>query len=445
MLIKYTVENYKSIKEQIEFTMERDAKIKELDYSIIEKDANTKKKLKLLPLSVIYGPNASGKSNFIFSIETFKSIILKGNILSDEWNNSNSIKINLKSLELVHNRDLKEKAPIKFNIVYFDEGDIFDYELVIDLGLAFERFYKRNIISESLKINNNLYFLREKNKDMYLSDKSFENNNDKKNISVITSSINANISDTSLFLMNGFRTTVNNSIAERIEKYLKTKLVVVDNSELSSIQYSFEEPLETYYEKERLKKIINVFADKDENIMFLQDENTKRSNMVNMYQANGVISILPTKMAESLGTFKFINLFPFLLSVIKKGGTLLIDEFDSSIHSMALMNIIHIFHDPNININGSQLIFVTHNPIFLNKNLVRRDEIKFIEFDKDKKTSILYSLSDFESGKMGIRKNEDYMKEYFMSKYGSIIDVDLSSLFRDNIKEKKEEDGKNEI
>lgn len=61
---------------------------------------------------------------------------------------------------------------------------------------------------------------------------------------------------------------------------------------------------------------------------------------------------------------------------------------------MALMSIINIFHNDEINVNNAQLIFNTHNPIFLNSNIFRRDEIKFVERDDDNNNSILYSLSE---------------------------------------------------
>ena len=111
------------------------------------------------------------------------------------------------------------------------------------------------------------------------------------------------------------------------------------------------------------------------------------------------------------------------------------DELDASIHPMAIMSIIKIFHNNEINIKGAQLIFNTHNPIFLNNTLFRRDEIKFVE--KEDKRSTLYSLSDFKTnGKNGVRNSEDYMKNYFINKYGAIKNIDFSEYL------KNMEDGK---
>lgn len=92
------------------------------------------------------------------------------------------------------------------------------------------------------------------------------------------------------------------------------------------------------------------------------------------------------------------------------------------------MNIIDIFHNDDINKNHAQLIFNTHNPIFLNASLLRRDEIKFVERDENTGKSIQYALSDFKTAD-GFRKGEDYMNNYFISRYGAIKEIDFSPIF----------------
>ena len=134
--------------------------------------------------------------------------------------------------------------------------------------------------------------------------------------------------------------------------------------------------------------------------------------------------LLPAEVFESYGTIRFINEFPLILYVLLNGGTLVMDEFDASIHPMALMNIINIFHNDDSNINHAQLIFNTHNPIFLDASLLRRDEIKFVERDEVTGNSTHYALSDFRTAD-GVRKGEDYMGNYFVSRYGAIRDIDF--------------------
>lgn len=138
---------------------------------------------------------------------------------------------------------------------------------------------------------------------------------------------------------------------------------------------------------------------------------------------------IPADTFESYGTIRFVNEFPLIIHVLLNGGTLVIDEFDASIHPMALMNIISIFHNDEINKNHAQLIFNTHNPIFLDASLFRRDEIKFVERDEKTTYSNHYSLSDFKTAD-GVRKGEDYMSNYFVNRYGAIKDVDFSPIIK---------------
>jgi AAA15 family ATPase/GTPase len=141
--------------------------------------------------------------------------------------------------------------------------------------------------------------------------------------------------------------------------------------------------------------------------------------------------IIPIEDFESFGTVRFMNLFPLLMETLETGATLVLDEFDASLHPMAVMSIINVFHNDEINTKNAQLIFNTQNPIFLNANLLRRDEIKFVERVEETKESQHYSLADFgTSGENGVRKGEDYLKNYFISKYGAISDIDLTPLFK---------------
>ncbi len=144
-------------------------------------------------------------------------------------------------------------------------------------------------------------------------------------------------------------------------------------------------------------------------------------------------ALIPAELFESYGTVRFVNMFPMVAGALVNGGILIADEFDASIHPMALMNIINIFHNDEVNVNHAQLVFNTHNPIFLNANLFRRDEIKFVDRDDESHCSSLYSLADFKSS-----SRNDYMKNYFVDRYGAIKDIDFTPVFEDLLTKKDE-------
>ena len=136
---------------------------------------------------------------------------------------------------------------------------------------------------------------------------------------------------------------------------------------------------------------------------------------------------LPAEVFESHGTIRFISEFPLVIYALLNGATLIMDEFDASIHPMALMNIITVFHNDEVNKNNAQLVFNTHNPIFLNSSLFRRDEIKFVERNEETGNSEHYTLSDFKTA-AGTGNGGDYMNNYFAGRYGAIRDIDFSPM-----------------
>ena len=150
---------------------------------------------------------------------------------------------------------------------------------------------------------------------------------------------------------------------------------------------------------------------------------------------------LDSELIESAGTLHLISVMPAVIMALKRGATFIVDEFDASLHPMIVMNIISIFHNDEVNTKKAQLIFNTHNPIYLNSKLLRRDEIKFVERDKETKESILYSLSDFKAnGSVSVRKTSDYMKNYFISRYGAIVDMDFTDIIKNCLANAKEEE-----
>lgn len=157
MLLQFKTENFKSFLDEMEFSMTPAPKQKDLEYSILEHKIGNKTD-KGLCSAVIYGPNASGKTNIISAMYVFKEIILKGNIRnSDELRSPN---ISEGKLELIPNNINKTPKPTKFYIRFVEDDLLVEYELKADLGLFLDRNYQREIKYESLRINDKTIFKR---------------------------------------------------------------------------------------------------------------------------------------------------------------------------------------------------------------------------------------------------------------------------------------------
>ncbi len=118
--------------------------------------------------------------------------------------------------------------------------------------------------------------------------------------------------------------------------------------------------------------------------------------------------------AESCGTRRFFAMSgPWLFS-LDRGLVLVVDEIDSSLHPSLVRKLIQMFHDSEVNSNNGQLIFNTHDTTQLDGTLFRRDQIWFVEKD-DAGASHLYPLLDFKP-----RKHEALEKGYLQGRYGAI-------------------------
>lgn len=116
---------------------------------------------------------------------------------------------------------------------------------------------------------------------------------------------------------------------------------------------------------------------------------------------------------ESSGTQRLFSLAGPLLDIIDRGRCLIIDELDGSLHPLLVWQIIELFHSP-INKAGAQLIFTTHNTLFLDHSLMRRDQIWLTE-KAGNQSSSLVPLLDFSP-----RKGEALEKGYLAGRYGGI-------------------------
>ena len=117
---------------------------------------------------------------------------------------------------------------------------------------------------------------------------------------------------------------------------------------------------------------------------------------------------------ESGGTQKLFAMAGPWIDVLQNGYVLLVDELDTSLHPSLLRRLVAMFHDPAINKHGAQLIFTTHDTNMLDGELFRRDQIWFVEKDRDLQ-SHLYPLTDFSP-----RKQENFERGYLQGRYGAL-------------------------
>ncbi len=226
MLLEFRVSNYKSFKDETVFSLVPESQQKGLNYSILQESIG-KKKYKALCSAAIYGPNASGKTNVIGAMDTFKSIVLRGHIRNVSRQGSPNAAASV--LEMIPNNTLQTPEPVIFGIKFITDGLLIEYCFSADLGKFLDDEGPRRILSETLKINGSVIFKREnglqfgnlKDISSYMVN-TFDQNAD----SAITIASN-NLNDEELFLMNGFKVIFSSKIVSFIANWLDNKFITL--------------------------------------------------------------------------------------------------------------------------------------------------------------------------------------------------------------------------
>lgn len=175
--------------------------------------------------------------------------------------------------------------------------------------------------------------------------------------------------------------------------------------------------------RERQQQVVRFFSAFDSSIIgFEVKKHETNPDQIQINSVHRVISSDDTAAIpfryESAGTLKMFAMYPLLEAVLRRGSVLFVDELNARLHPLLVRAILILFLDPKTNPNHAQLIFTTHDVWHL--NLLRRDEVWLLEKNEDGLSS-LYSLVDFEDENGDrIRKDENYIKNYLLGKYGAI-------------------------
>lgn len=129
---------------------------------------------------------------------------------------------------------------------------------------------------------------------------------------------------------------------------------------------------------------------------------------------------------ESAGTRTWLALIGPLVTALSQGSVLVVDELDTSLHPMLSSMLIRMFKDRQINRGGAQLVFASHDTTLLGSllddELLARDEVWFTAKDTDGATE-LFSLSEFHP-----RRDENVERGYLQGRYGAVPYLDLAGL-----------------
>jgi len=134
-----------------------------------------------------------------------------------------------------------------------------------------------------------------------------------------------------------------------------------------------------------------------------------------MHPSSDTNEDVPLELSEeSAGTQKLFALAGPWLDILENGYVLLVDEMDTSLHPIMVRFLLDLIHHSETNRKNAQLVFTTHDTTVLDKNIMRRDQVWFVEKNMENATR-LYPLSDYKP-----RKGEALQRGYLLGRYGAL-------------------------
>lgn len=402
MIINFRVKNHLSIKEENSLSMVASSGKKETDELRQNAIIKLENEVLLLPVSVIYGANASGKSNVVDSINIFKNLVL-GNFQDSG--------IPILPIEPFRLEVESEQEPSLFEITFYHNKKIFRYGIELSMvqilkEWLFEkenrpRTKERQIFArenESLMPHNELF---------KIGKIILKQNLIKKQVPIL--SLGNQLNDEKAKEVFSLFRNLNVIDAHHDELFQSYSKQMLSNTEMSKEMGDLVSKADLDIRKLGLAEYKS--KENPEEVQQLVVTQHKKYNR--KHEEVGTATFMLNKH-ESGGTRKLFNLSGPIIDTIKNGRVIVIDEMDSKIHPNLLQRIVLLFQNPQINTKGAQLIFVTHDTNLLGADILRRDQIWFTEKDNFGATK-LYALTEY-----SVRNKEAIEKNYIEGKYGAV-------------------------
>ena len=399
MIIEFSVTNFLSFKDRVTFSMLANAS-SGLDSNYVV--VNDKK---ILKTAAIYGANASGKSN-LFKILTNVMFMLS-------TSNNRDINAKLPIIPFKFDKESLNK-PSEFEIKFITDNIRYVYGFIADKNKIYEEYLyyypngKETKIFDRTNINEYTYSQKDKK---ILKEIETMNTSNKFFLATATTWNYEKTKPAYLFLTTCIGTYFN------IEEFknIAFNAYISKGDKLKKFALDFLEKADFNIEDFEVSKV-DIPNELLTNIPeFLKKgigENPKAFRVLLKHKGDSNYLYLDN---ESMGTQMIFAFIPFIEDTLNNNKILIIDELDKSLHPFLVHYIVEIFNDRDINKDGSQLIFNTHDTNLLDLNILRRDQIWFTEKNSDNGESELYSLSDF-----SVRKQENIEKGYILGRYGAV-------------------------
>ena len=412
MLLRFSISNHHSIRSRQELSLAASS-LKDVETGLI--DTGSVQKERVLPATVIYGPNASGKSNFLAGLGFLRSAVLYSHSRGEP---GAGVPRNPFALDPACN-----DAPTVVDVDFVVDGERYHYGFE-----AFEEFFGSEWLYSFPSNRRRLLFERErknfefgrglKGRNRVIADLTRPNSlflsaavqNDHEQLSKVTKFFRTMHSD---FAISAQGASVSSRFSEididpRIVDFLKR----IGTGIVDSQRREIEVPEEV---RKLTSLIDSAFRNLNIKDVKVEVDNKDKQILIELgHMGHDGRTVFFDLDRESTGTRRLLNILSKLFPALDEGALVVIDELDASLHTQACEAVLALFCSTVTNPRGAQLVTTTHDTNLLRSPVLRRDQIWFTEKDDEGATD-LYPLSDIRS-----RKGDNIEKGYLEGRYGAM-------------------------
>jgi AAA15 family ATPase/GTPase len=439
MLIRFSIENFLSFRDRQIFSL-----IPGKGTLKAQHKSKPVKGTSVLKTAIVYGANASGKSNLIKTIDFGKKLVLKGT-KAEQPITFDIFKLDKKST--------KANSRIEYEIQHkgknYAYGFVFNSKEIIEEWLfEITRKSETKIFERKKSIEFDLTFLSKKNKKEETQFLEFTAKGTPRNQLFITQIRNTNVTEnvTDIFdilnVIDWFQNAL--TVIYPNSKNIGKKFELLENTDLKKLFTEMLDYFDTGIDGIEFKEIefekIDVPDEIKEEIKndLLSEKSEKKGAFIsnpqddkyyiitkgkeNQFEAKilmtkhkvvgGTFALFDLK-DESDGTRRIMDLIPLIIDFFKGGNVFIVDEMERSLHPNLVYDLFDFFLDRCENIN-SQFIIASHESTLLTQKLLRKDEIWFVVKDKEG-VSHLHSLEDY-----NIRFDKEVRRDYLLGRYKGV-------------------------
>ena len=424
MLLGFSFENFASFYHETIFSMLASKKDEFLDLNTINTSHG-----RLLKSALIFGPNGSGKTNWVKALNFMQDMVFTSVIDKNILKRNENFKF----------FDSSYSQPTSFEISFIQNGIAYEYGFKILKDEIIEEwlnkkakrtvpiFYRNNSDWNSIELRGSMK-KAEKIKKFTRKDSLFLTTAAMFNIDVAEEILNwfSNL----YILVDDFGSP--KLTVDYIQEDIDNKAKVLNQLKIADIGIEdFDIQIRELDVDNDLKEKLIQSAQKNLSLNSMDKFKVKRKAIDSktkhhVYDEDKKIAYdieLSFLKYQSKGTIKFFELLGPILDVLENGKVLVVDEIDSRLHCGIVEYILEMFNSIDKNSKNGQLICNTHNVLLLDED-IRRDQIWFIQKDNYGESE-LYSLDDFKD----VRKDDPKLKKYLLGVYGAIPNMNRDDIY----------------